>query len=151
MGWVYVSELRPSMRLLLIPQDMYEYGEPRWNYTDRWKPKISEKTWPRATLSPTNPAWTGQWSHFVLLYMKAWPWLKRLVAGLPPRGPVSRPVRSMWDLWWSKWHWGRFFSEFFGFPLSISFRHCSTLINHRPMRCVIALTTQHIITTSVLS
>jgi hypothetical protein len=21
----------------------------------------------------------------------------------------------MWDLWWTKWHWGRFFSEFFGF------------------------------------
>jgi hypothetical protein len=25
----------------------------------------------------------------------------------------------MWDLWWTKWHWDRFFSEFFGFPLSI--------------------------------
>jgi hypothetical protein len=27
----------------------------------------------------------------------------------------------MWDLWWTKWHWDRFFSEFFDFPLSISF------------------------------
>jgi hypothetical protein len=27
----------------------------------------------------------------------------------------------MWDLWWTKWHWVRFFLEFFGFPLSISF------------------------------
>jgi hypothetical protein len=26
-----------------------------------------------------------------------------------------------WDLWWTKWHWDRFFSESFGFPLSISF------------------------------
>jgi hypothetical protein len=25
----------------------------------------------------------------------------------------------MWDLWWTKWHWDRFFSEFFGFSLSI--------------------------------
>jgi hypothetical protein len=25
------------------------------------------------------------------------------------------------DLWWTKWHWDRFFSESFGFPLSISF------------------------------
>jgi hypothetical protein len=25
----------------------------------------------------------------------------------------------MWDLWWRKWHWDRFFSEFFGFPLSV--------------------------------
>jgi succinate dehydrogenase/fumarate reductase cytochrome b subunit len=21
----------------------------------------------------------------------------------------------MWDLWWTKWQWDRFFSEFFGF------------------------------------
>jgi hypothetical protein len=27
----------------------------------------------------------------------------------------------MWDLWWTKWHWDRFFSEYFGFPLSMSF------------------------------
>jgi hypothetical protein len=25
----------------------------------------------------------------------------------------------MWDLWWTKWHWDRFFSEFFRFPLSM--------------------------------
>jgi hypothetical protein len=25
----------------------------------------------------------------------------------------------MWDLWWTKWHWDRFFSEFFGLPLSV--------------------------------
>jgi hypothetical protein len=31
------------------------------------------------------------------------------------------PHRSMWDLWWTKWHWDRFFSEYLGFPLSISF------------------------------
>jgi hypothetical protein len=27
----------------------------------------------------------------------------------------------MWDLWWKKWHWDRFFPEYFGFSLSISF------------------------------
>ena len=32
---------------------------------------------------------------------------------------------SMWDLWWTKWHWDRFFPEYFGFPLSISFHRCS--------------------------
>jgi hypothetical protein len=21
----------------------------------------------------------------------------------------------MWDLWWKKWHWDRFFPEYFGF------------------------------------
>jgi hypothetical protein len=31
----------------------------------------------------------------------------------------------MWDLWWTKWHWDRFFPDFFGFPLSISFHRCS--------------------------
>jgi hypothetical protein len=31
----------------------------------------------------------------------------------------SRPGQSMWDLLWTKWQWDRFFSEFFGFPLSI--------------------------------
>jgi hypothetical protein len=34
-------------------------------------------------------------------------------------GPGSRPGQSMWNLWWTKWHWDRFFSEFFGFPQSI--------------------------------
>jgi hypothetical protein len=31
----------------------------------------------------------------------------------------------VWDLWWTKWHWDRFFPEFFGFPLSVSFHRCS--------------------------
>jgi hypothetical protein len=25
----------------------------------------------------------------------------------------------MWDLWWTDWHWDRFFPEYFGFPLSV--------------------------------
>jgi hypothetical protein len=28
-------------------------------------------------------------------------------------------------LWWTKWHWDRFFPEYFGFTLSISFHWCS--------------------------
>jgi hypothetical protein len=31
----------------------------------------------------------------------------------------------MWDLWWTKWHGDRFFPEYFGFPLSISFHRRS--------------------------
>jgi hypothetical protein len=27
------------------------------------------------------------------------------------------PGQPMWDLWWTKWHWGRFPSKYFGFPL----------------------------------
>jgi hypothetical protein len=37
----------------------------------------------------------------------------------------SRPGQSMWGLWWTKWHWDTFFSEFFGFTLSGSFYRCS--------------------------
>jgi hypothetical protein len=40
-------------------------------------------------------------------------------------GPGSILDQSMWDLWWTKWHWDRFFPELFGFPLSISFHRCS--------------------------
>jgi hypothetical protein len=33
----------------------------------------------------------------------------------------------MWDLWWTKWHWGRFFSKYFGFPCQFSFHR---LLHH---------------------
>jgi hypothetical protein len=33
--------------------------------------------------------------------------------------PSSLPGQSMWDFWWTKWHWGKFISEYFGFPLWI--------------------------------
>ena len=35
---------------------------------------------------------------------------------------VSIPKQSTWDLWCTKWHWGRLFYTHIGFPLSISFR-----------------------------
>jgi hypothetical protein len=28
--------------------------------------------------------------------------------------PGSHPGHSMWDLWWTEWHWDRVSSEFFG-------------------------------------
>jgi hypothetical protein len=31
MGKDYVSEIRPQMSLLFIPQVIYEHGEPWWN------------------------------------------------------------------------------------------------------------------------
>jgi hypothetical protein len=33
----------------------------------------------------------------------------------------------MWDLWSTKWYWDRFFPQYFGFPLSISFHQCPLL------------------------
>jgi hypothetical protein len=38
---------------------------------------------------------------------------------LKSRSLRSRPGQSMWDLWWTKWHWDRVYFEFFGFRLSI--------------------------------
>jgi hypothetical protein len=35
----------------------------------------------------------------------------------------------VWDLWWTKRQWDRFFSEFFGFPMSVSF-HCGSMLTH---------------------
>jgi hypothetical protein len=50
---------KPIVRLSFSPHMIYAYGEPRWNDTDRGKPKNSEeKTCPSATLSTTNPTWT---------------------------------------------------------------------------------------------
>jgi hypothetical protein len=57
-GWDCVSEEQPPTDLLFITQITYEYGEPRWNDTDRRKPKSRTETCPNVTLSTTNPTWT---------------------------------------------------------------------------------------------
>jgi hypothetical protein len=44
--------------------DLFVVMEHRWNEIDRGKPKNSgEKTCPSATLSTTNPTWTGPGSN----------------------------------------------------------------------------------------
>jgi hypothetical protein len=58
------------------------------------------------------------------------PWLRWLVAVLSPWKLGLCLGQSMWDLWLTKWHWDRFFSKFFIFPLSVSFHHDSILIYH---------------------
>jgi hypothetical protein len=70
--------------------------------------------------------------------LKAVPWLRSLVAGLLPRVPGFAPA-SVWDLWWTKWHWDRFFSEFpcqYIIPPSLSklifwgMRKCANVSRH---------------------
>jgi hypothetical protein len=39
----------------------------------------------------------------------------RLVADFPPRRLRFAPVQVMLDLWWTKWHWGRFSPSTSGF------------------------------------
>jgi len=24
------------------------------------------------------------------------------------------PIQTVWDFWWTEWHWDRFFSKYFG-------------------------------------
>jgi hypothetical protein len=48
----------------------------------------------------------------------------------------------MWDLWWKKWHWDRFFAEYFGFPLSISF-HLYSIIRKKEKKTIIFITGLH--------
>jgi hypothetical protein len=58
----------------------------------------------------------------------------RLVTDLSPRTSGL----SMCDLWWTKCHWDRFFSESFGCPLPVSFHRGCTyscivwMMNSRP-------------------
>ena len=56
--------------------------------------------------------------------------MAQAVSRRPPTrgGPASIPAQSTWDLWWTKWHWDRFPSQYFCFPLSLSFHRCSTII-----------------------
>ena len=53
---------------------------------------------------------------------------------LHPLGCATAKVAqsSIWDLWWTKWHWVRFLPKYFRFPLSVSFNQWSMFIfnNH---------------------
>jgi hypothetical protein len=44
------------------------------------------------------------------------PWFRQVVAA----SHHGSPGQFMWDLWWTKWHWHRFLSEFFGFTQLLS-------------------------------
>ena len=42
---------------------------------------------------------------------------------------VQFQASPTWGLWWTKWHWNGFSSQYLSFPLSVSFHHCSILIH----------------------
>lgn len=44
------------------------------------------------------------------------------------------------DLWWTKWHWGRFFLHIIQFLLSLSFKECSIIIFHLSLKLYYQLT-----------
>jgi hypothetical protein len=70
--------LRPLLAYCISPGWLWWW----WTWWNDWqgRPKYSDKTCPSATLSTTNPTWLD---------------------------PGSRSG-SMWGLWWTKRHWGRF-------------------------------------------
>lgn len=44
----------------------------------------------------------------------------------------SFPDQSVWYFWWSKWHWGRFISEYVSVPVSgHSTRGPRSFVHHR--------------------
>jgi hypothetical protein len=53
------------------------------------------------------------------------PWLRRLVAGFPPRRPGFETGSFHVGFVVDKMVLGQVFSKYFGFPLSISFYRCS--------------------------
>ena len=60
--------------------------------------------------------------------LKSVPWVRQLVFGPLPRRPGFDAGQSILNVLWTECKWDRFFSEYFGFPLSISFQHCSILV-----------------------
>jgi hypothetical protein len=49
----------------------------------------------------------------------------------------------MWNLWWTKWHWDRVFTEYFGFSLSVSFHRCSITRKKEKKKLNIFITRLH--------
>jgi hypothetical protein len=42
---------------------------------------------------------------------------------------VRNPDQSIWDLLWTKWHWSRFFSDYFAFALSALLHYSAALVH----------------------
>jgi hypothetical protein len=47
-------------------------------------------------------------------------------------GPGSSPGQVIWDLWWTKWHWGSFSPSTSVSPVNSHSIYCSTLIIYHP-------------------
>jgi hypothetical protein len=132
MRWDYTSELRPPAGPLFILQMIYEYGAiVEWYW--QGKLKDLDETCPSASLTATNPTWTYHGLHsgrsvtnhlahgmdYILLlaqthYFSSFECFVQIIH------LTLQEDQSMWDLWWRKWHWDTFLSEFFSSsPVSI--------------------------------
>jgi hypothetical protein len=50
-----------------------------------------------------------------------------MVAGFHGGGLGSKPGLGMWDLWWTKWYWGRFSSSTSVSPANLHSTNFSTI------------------------
>jgi hypothetical protein len=64
----------------------------------------------------------------IIVYCSEMALIETRVIRLSPDGGVSLSS-SIETMWWREFHWGRFLSQYFGFPLSISFHGCSIYIH----------------------
>jgi hypothetical protein len=90
--------------------------------------RISEQT---AIISLCSINWLLFYNRDGECLLRGTIWIFKYKSGWSYCSAVSSPTKrlgqSMWDLWRTKWHCDRFFSEYFGFPHS-SFRQSTILI-----------------------
>jgi hypothetical protein len=106
--------------------------------------------------SPPNSRFVSQKARRLRFHYPSNTWQSRAMAQAVSRWPLTAKARVRArsihvGFVVDKVALGRFSPSTSVSPANISFHQCSILIYHRPMRCAIALTKQHTITTSVLS
>jgi hypothetical protein len=58
----------------------------------------------------------------------------------PHRGGLgSIPGQIMWDLWWTKWHWGRFSPSASVSAATSHSNNCYTFTNHPIMDTIVSI------------
>jgi hypothetical protein len=70
------------------------------------------------------------WIHLNLLYVHIRPCLSGYSPVSHSGGLGSIPVQVIWDLWWTKWHYGRFPPSTSVSPANYHSTKCSILIYH---------------------
>jgi hypothetical protein len=92
-----------------------------------------------------NHSLWGDWNYWTL------PYLRRLVAGYSDRGPGFIPGQPMCYLWWIKWQWDRFFSEYLDFYhtnyhchrwYSFINQRCYTVYGNLQLKCLYSVSNQ---------
>jgi hypothetical protein len=78
------------------------------------------EAWVSDTRRRNSPGSTAGGGGGLNMVMHVTFWLGRAMAQAVSRRPRFAPRSTQWDLWWTKWHWERFFSESLRFsPVNI--------------------------------